>query len=183
MKPYKILSKERLVDSPFCQIEKQLVELPDGSTTDWFISLLTDAVIVIPVTQLGEVVLQEQYKHGGGEIVTEFCAGMVDEGEAPEQAAHRELLEETGYQAERLTHLKTVFSNPTGSRMRYHYFLAEGAQKVSEPQLEAAEQIELLVLPSLEAARAHLLKPETLTTAGMIGALSLVENLWQTLKY
>jgi 8-oxo-dGTP pyrophosphatase MutT (NUDIX family) len=177
MKPFKILSKELLVDSPFCRIEKQLVELPDGSTADWYVSLNTDAVIVIPVLKDGSVILQQQYKHGGGEIVTEFCAGMVDEGETTTQAAARELQEETGYTAEEFIHLKTVFSNPTGSRMKYHYFLAKNAELTSKPNLEPAEQIELLQLPSLKAAREHLLKPETLTTAGMIGALSLVEPL------
>lgn len=176
MKPYKVLSQERLVDSTFCRIEKQLVELPDGSTADWYVSLNTDAVIVIPILKDGSVILQKQYKHGGGEIVTEFCAGMVDEGETPEEAARRELFEETGYTAEKFKHLKTVFSNPTGSRMRYHYFLAEETKKNGEAQLEPAEQIELLILPSLKAAREHLLKPETLTTAGMIGAISLIKN-------
>ncbi len=177
MKPFKILKKERLVNSPFCCIEKQLVELPNGSTADWFVSLSSDAVIVIPIMTDGSVVLQQQYKHGGGEIVTEFCAGMVDEGETPAQAAARELQEETGYTAEEFIHLKTVFSNPTGSRMKYHYFLAKDAKLTAQTNLEPAEQIEVLKLPSLKAAREYLLKPETLTTAGMIGALSLVENL------
>lgn len=176
MKPYKVLATERLVDSPFCRIEKQLVELPDGSTADWFINHNTDAVIVIPVLKDGSVLLQQQYKHGGGEIVTEFCAGMIDEGEVPEQAAARELQEETGYTAEKFIHLKTVFSNPTGSPMKYHYFLAKNAALTHPTNLEPAEQIELLVFPSIEATREHLMKPETLTTAGMIGALSLVES-------
>lgn len=174
MKPYKVLKQERIVDSPFCRIEQQLVELPDGSTTDWFVNLNDDAVIVIPVLTDGSVLLQQQYKHGGGEVVTEFCAGMVDEGETPKQAATRELLEETGYTAQEFIHLKTVFSNPTGSRMKYHYFVAQDVEKVAEPNLEPAEQIELLILPSIKAAREHLMEPETLTTAGMIGALSLI---------
>jgi len=177
MKPFKVLNQERLIDSPFCRIEKQLVELPDGSTADWYVSLNTDAVIVIPVLKDGSVILQQQYKHGGGEVVTEFCAGMVDEGETPSQAAARELQEETGYTAEEFIHLKTVYSNPTGSRMKYHYFLAKNAEITEKPSLEPAEQIVLIKLPSLKATRAYLLKPETLTTAGMIGALSLVENL------
>jgi len=176
MKPYKILTKERIVNSPFCRIEQQLVELPDGSTTDWFVNLNDDAVIVIPVMADGAVILQEQYKHGGGEVVTEFCAGMIDDGETPTQAAARELKEETGYTAEKFVHLKTVFSNPTGSRMKYHYFLARNAEQTAKPNLEPAEQIELLMLPSLEAAREHLLKPESLTTAGMIATLSLIED-------
>ncbi len=177
MKPFKVLSKKQLVDSPFCRIEQQLVELPNGSTADWFVSLQDDAVIVIPVLKDGSVLLQQQYKHGGGEIVTEFCAGMIDEGETPKQAAARELQEETGYTAENFIHLKTVFSNPTGSRMKYHYFLAKNAELTGPTNLEPAEQIELLKFPNIKATREHLLKPETLTTAGMIGALSLAENL------
>lgn len=174
MKKFKVLSKKLVVDSPFCLIEQQRVELPDGSEGDWYVSLNRDAIIVIPIRKDGSVLLQNQYKHGGGEVVTEFCAGLVDEGETPEQAAQRELLEETGYGGGEFKFLKTVFSNPTGSRMRYHYFVARGVEKVAEPNLEPAEQIELLVLPNMEAAREHLLKPDTLTTAGMIGALSLL---------
>jgi len=176
MKPYKILSQKRVVDSPYCCIEQQRVELPDGSEGDWFVSLKSDAVIVIPVMADGRVVLQNQYKHGGGEVVTEFCAGMVDEGEEPVDAAARELREETGYTAEEFIHLKTVFSNPTGSRMKYHYFLAKNAKLTHPTELEPAEQIELLIVKDLKAARDYLMKPETLTTAGMIGALSLVEK-------
>lgn len=175
MKPFKVLSQERLVDSPFCCIEKQQVELPDGSTTDWYVSLNSDAVIVIPICADGSVILQQQYKHGGGEVVTEFCAGLVDKGETPLQAAQRELLEETGYKAEAFVHLKTVFSNPTGSRMKYHYFLAKNAVLTEKPKLEPAEQIELIKLTNIDATREYLLKPETITTAGMIGALSLVQ--------
>lgn len=175
MKPFKVLSKKLIVDSPFCRIEQQRVALPRGGEADWFVSLSSDAVIVIPICEDGSVVLQNQYKHGGGEIVTEFCAGLIDEGEEPIEAAARELREETGYTAQEFVPLKTVFSNPTGSQMRYHYFLAKNAKLTEATELEPAEQIELLVLPSLAAAREHLMKPDTLTTAGMIGALSLVQ--------
>lgn len=183
MKPFRVLKKERLVDSPFCRIEKQLVELPDGSTADWYVALNSDAVIVIPICEDGSVLLQQQYKHGGGEVVTEFCAGLVDEGETPLQAAKRELCEETGYTSETFIFLKTVFSNPTGSRMKYHYFLAKNVGLTKTPYLEPAEQIELLKFPNLKAAQAHLLKPETLTTAGMIGALGLVSDFESGLTF
>lgn len=174
MKPFKVLDRAKVVDSPYCQIEKQRVVLPDGSEGDWYVSLNRDAVIVIPVLKDGSILLQKQYKHGGGEVVIEFCAGLVDEGEEPIDAAARELQEETGYTAPQFEHLHTVFSNPTGSRMRYHYFLAKDAELTAETNFDAAEQIELLMVPSLDAAKALLMDKNTPTTAGMLGALSLI---------
>ena len=165
-----------MVDSPYCQIEKQRVVLPNGKTGDWYVSLNSDAVIVIPIRPDGSVILQRQYKHGGGEVVTEFCAGLVDKGEEPLAAAKRELREETGYTSDNFEHLHTVFSNPTGSRMRYHYFLARDVELTDETDFDEAEQIELVIVPSLEHARILLCDKSTLTTAGMLGALSLVKS-------
>ena len=135
---------------------------------------IADAVIVVPLRPDGSVILQRPYKHGGGEVVTEFCAGLVDEGETPLEAAKRELKEETGYTTENFEHLHTVFSNPTGSRMRYHYFLARDVALTDNTNFDEAEQIELVIVPSIQHARILLHDPNTLTTAGMLGALSLI---------
>lgn len=175
MKKFKVLSREKVVDSPYCQIEKQRVVLPTGKEGDWYVSLNSDAVIVVPIRPDGSVILQRQYKHGGGEVVTEFCAGLVDKGETPLTAAKRELREETGYTSDNFEHLHTVFSNPTGSRMRYHYFLARDVELTDDTNFDEAEQIELVIVPSLEHARILLHDKNTLTTAGMLGALSLIK--------
>ena len=151
--PYKVLSQKTVINEPYCHIEKQKVQFPNGEEGDWFIKHNDDAVIVLPILTDGRVMLQKSYKHGSGVIVSECVAGMVDDGESPEVAAERELLEESGYKAKSLKKLGVTFANPTSSPMKYHFYLAEGCRKVAEQDLEAAEQIDLFFVEDLEEAK------------------------------
>jgi len=174
MKPFKILSREIILDNPYCPIEKHIVELPDGTQGEWFVNTASDAVIVIPVLKTGEILLQKNYKHGSGHIITEFCAGMIDPGETPEQAATRELLEETGHSAESFTRLGEAFANPTGSSMKYHFFLAQNCEKVSDQSLDTAEQIEIFTVKNAEEAKKLLTDPATHTSSATLSALTFL---------
>ncbi len=75
MKKFKILSRELVLDNQYLPVEKQIVELPNGKTTTWFVALVSDAVIIVPQLKNGKFLLQENYKHGSGEVVTEFVLG------------------------------------------------------------------------------------------------------------
>ena len=165
MKPFKVLKTERLLNETFCRIDKDRVEFPNGEQGDWFVSQTNDAVIIIPILKNGEVLLERTYKHGCGEIIYEFPAGLIDDGEAPETAAARELLEETGYAAEKLTLLGELFSSPTGSAMKHIYYLGENCERVSDPDLEPAEQIEVELLPDLETTKKFLRQQASSNTA------------------
>jgi len=173
MQKFAVLDSEFIIDEPYCHIEKQRVQLPDDSETNWYIKHSADAVIVVPVSKTGEILLQRNYKHGSGQVVTEFCAGMVDPGERPEQAAARELQEETGYEAGSMHFLGSVFANPTGSPMRYHFFCAENIS-ISEKglALEAAEQIEPFLVENLTAAQELICNPSTKTSVTTHAALN-----------
>ena len=153
MKKFKVLNRERIINEIYCCIDKERVEFPDGSQGDWFIKQNCDAVIVIPILKTGEVLLERTYKHGCGEIIIEFPAGLIDEGENPQTAAIRELREETGYSAETWTLLGQAYAGPTGSPMKHIYFLAEGAAKTHDTQLEPAEQIEVVLVDDITAAK------------------------------
>ena len=176
MKPFEIISREVLIDSPFCPIEKQIVRLPNGKTCEWFVNTNKGAVIVMPILKNGEILLQKNYKHGCGEVIVEFCAGMIDPKETPKDTAKRELREETGYTARKFELLKPLFNNPTGSQMRYHYVVALEAQKTHTPTLEEAEQVETFTVKNIKAAKKFLLDPKTKTTTGSIAGILLLEN-------
>ena len=153
MEPFKVIKKERLISETYCTIDKERVVFPDGSEGDWFIKQNSNAVIIIPVLKTGEVLLERTYKHGCGEIIIEFPAGLIDPGEDPQTAAERELIEETGYSAKSWTLLGEAYSSPTGSPMRHIYFLAEGCEQTHDTELEPAEQIEIVLVPDLVAAK------------------------------
>ncbi len=178
MEKFKIITRKLVLDTPYCPIEHQRVQLPDGSETDWWVNLFGDAVIVVPVLPDGRILYQKNYKHGSGACVLEFCAGMIDAGETPEQAAHRELQEETGYQAKKMIKVGENFSNPTGAKMKYHYFLALDSELISQPDLEPAEQIECHLADNFSALKKTLLATP-LTSSGTIGALAYAEAFFQ----
>lgn len=107
-------------------------------TNDW--------VNVIPITPEGEIVMIRQYRHGSKEITLEIPGGLVDESN-PEDAAVRELLEETGYRGQKVTYLGSTNPNPAIFNNRCHTFLAEGAKRVSDLNLDHDEDIEVELRP------------------------------------
>jgi 8-oxo-dGTP pyrophosphatase MutT (NUDIX family) len=106
-----------------------------------------DWVDVIALTAELKVVLVDQYRHAVGQIRTEFPAGAVDDGEAPMAAIKRELLEETGYASEQWHLLGSAPVNPVLQTNRIHCFLALGAHKVAEQDLDEGEAIRTHELP------------------------------------
>jgi 8-oxo-dGTP pyrophosphatase MutT (NUDIX family) len=106
-----------------------------------------DWVDVIALTVDRNVVLVDQYRHAVGQIRTEFPAGMVDEAEEPIVAIKRELLEETGYASQEWHLLGSAAVNPALQTNRIHCFLALGAQKVAEQDLDEGEAIRTHELP------------------------------------
>lgn len=148
--PFRILSRSWESQNPWIPLEKQEVELPGGAVTDWYVVRGANVVIVVPMLSDGRVLVQRVYKHGAATTLAEFCAGVIDPRESPLEAAKRELLEESGYAAADWQELGSFFANPTSSETRYTVFLARDCEQIQEPDLEEAEQIENIILPSLD---------------------------------
>ncbi len=117
---------------------------------DFFILESSAWVNVIPLTPRNEVVLIRQYRHGIRQITLEIPGGLVEEGDSPEQAAGRELLEETGYRAPELRSLGYVHPNPAIQNNRCYSFLALGVQPAGAQQQDEKEDIEVLLRPLAE---------------------------------
>jgi ADP-ribose pyrophosphatase len=92
------------------------------------------------------VILERVYRYTVQETVLECPSGGLD-GDSPEAAAHRELLEETGWAAEHMLPLGSFFASNGISDERLHVFLATGLREVAPPLREPTEQIELEPMP------------------------------------
>jgi ADP-ribose pyrophosphatase len=92
-----------------------------------------DCVTVLAVTADGSVPLIRQYRPALDRESIELPSGHVDEGEAHEAAARRELLEETGYHAEKLAFLGAVDPDTGRMRARIWCYFARDVVKVAEP--------------------------------------------------
>jgi len=77
--------------------------------------------------------------------------GLIDlEDSTNEEAARRELLEETGYHSSALIEMGKCYPQPAVLSNRCFFFLAENAEKMQEPQLDESEDIEILKIPLKE---------------------------------
>lgn len=102
-----------------------------------------DAVVIIPITVDENIVMIVQSRPNTKDTISiELPAGMVDVGEDFENAAIREMLEETGYVAENVYELEWHYQDQGCSEAIIKTFVADGCKKVREKQLSGGEALD-----------------------------------------
>jgi len=148
-KDWELLNRESLVKTPVFNLRRdRKLRTASNLTWDFYILESGDWVNVIPTTPAGDVILVEITRHGINERSLEIPGGLIDpEDPSPTAAAARELLEETGFEAEIVLPLGVLHPNPAIQGNRCYTFLAQNARKVADPTHDPAEDIAIVTAP------------------------------------
>ncbi len=106
-----------------------------------------DWVAVLALTPDRELILVNQYRHGTARLSLEPPGGLVKRGQTPEQSAREELEEETGYVAQEMKLLASVYPVPAILSNRFHVFVAENAESKGFRNPDETEDLETMLVP------------------------------------
>jgi ADP-ribose pyrophosphatase len=149
----KTLSTEHIFDGKIIKVQVDEVELPDGKRSKREIVKHPGAVAILPITKDGKIVMVEQYRKPLERTLVEIPAGKLEPGENPDDTAHRELEEETGYVCENMTHILSFYTSPGFADEIIHFYIAEGLRK--KENAKAADEDEFVELMEITLEEAE----------------------------
>jgi ADP-ribose pyrophosphatase len=123
---FKTLSTESIFQGRIFNLLQDLVRLPDGKQVRMDIVEHGGAVTLLPLDDQGFIWFVRQYRHASKQELLELPAGTLDEDEAPEVCAHREIREEIGMSAQHLQKIGEFYLAPGYSTEFMIVFLATG---------------------------------------------------------
>ena len=123
----KFVSRKEIFDGTVLKVVCDTVELPNGNLATRELCLHGGAVAILAVLDDGRILMERQYRYAHGRTFFEIPAGKLDSpDEDPLEAAKRELREETGAIAEKMTYLGRIDPTPALINEKIHLYLAEG---------------------------------------------------------
>jgi len=171
------LGSERLMETAYFSLRSDRLRLPGGAVKDpYYVIERPDAAIIFPLAEGGEVILVRQYRPPLGRMELGLPAGLVEEGEEPEVAARRELLEETGHSGGEWEPLGVLASSPSLKDNYAHLFLARSVRETAAPDPDEHELVEVVKVPVeelLELVRSG----EIVSSSGVAAVMLALQRL------
>ena len=148
MEKWSTLNSEYLHKTPFGNLRRDQCKLPNGLIIDdYYVNEYSDWVNAIIITKEKQLVLVEQYRHGGDDFYLEIPAGKIEGNESLEEGIIREMKEETGYMSlEKPVLLGAFMVNPATQNNKITTFLITNAFKSFEQQLDDTEEIDVRLI-------------------------------------
>jgi len=167
--PWEQKATRQIYRNPWISLREDLVELPDGRTTIYGVVTCGECVGILPFLDPNTVLMIKQYRYVAKRATWEMPTGGMHAGESRQEAAQRELAEEIGYQAGKLTWLSTFHTSKSVVDETAHLFLGEDLIKVQLPP-DDTEFIEVRPLPFEEVLQ-MVLRSEITDAMTVIGVL------------
>jgi ADP-ribose pyrophosphatase len=145
-------STRTVYENRWIRVREDIAEMPDGRTTIYGVVQCAPAVGVLPFLDPDTVVLVGQYRYVAGDFYWEMPTGAAAEGETLEDAVQRELGEEAGYRAGRLTPLGTIHTSKSVVDETAHLYMADDLVPVAHAP-DVTEFIEVRTFPFVDVLR------------------------------
>lgn len=140
------LSSSYALGESWFRVRKDEVKLASGKVIDdYFVWESPTIATIAPITEDGKFVVCKQYRYGVDKIMYQFPAGGVGKDETPQNAAIRELEEETGYTATTAEFLCDSAAYPTKMSGWHHLFLARNVKPGGKKHNDENEPTEVVL--------------------------------------
>ncbi|HEY1424142.1 MAG TPA: NUDIX hydrolase [Candidatus Acidoferrum sp.] len=167
-KKAKILSSKIIYEGKAFGVRRDELIEPTGVRTVREVVTHPGSVVVLPVLADGRIVMVRQYRHACRRYLWELVAGRMERGEDPKAGARRELLEETGYKAKKISVFLDFFPTPGFLEERMYLLLAEG---LTAGQAQPEEDEKIIVAAYTRKDLEKMLKSRKLRDAKTIAGL------------
>jgi ADP-ribose pyrophosphatase len=139
---WKTLSSTYIHKGPWATLRSDECEMPDGRIVDaYYVLEYPNWSNAVAITDEGKILMVRQYRHAAQIVSLELPGGVIEKGEAPEDAIKREILEETGYQFDDVELISIIYGNPATGNNHTYCYLAKNGKKAGLQNLDEHEEI------------------------------------------
>jgi 8-oxo-dGTP pyrophosphatase MutT (NUDIX family) len=138
--------RKKVFDCRVFSVCESYCKSPDDELKTFTVIDAVDWAIVVPVLETAQgrqFVMVRQWRHGSRNFSLEFPGGVFEPGESPQDAALRELLEETGYKPGAIRKIGEFSPNPAIMSNKVHFFLATELVNTGRQNLDVDEFVEV----------------------------------------
>lgn len=126
------ITTTKIYDGKIISLQKDVVRLPNGKTSERELIKHPGAVAIIPITEDKKILFVEQYRKPLERSLIEIPAGKMEPNEKPEVTAIRELEEETGYTTNELIYVTSFYTSPGFADELIHIYMADKLEQLDE---------------------------------------------------